>query len=122
VNMASVCDKQGEAAQSPAIERARFLKSLNAAARAGKLQAALVSVYGRIGDLLSEGHIEECNELLACVETETTDIDLLLSFLMATATEEKALPARKTLYDRARTRFVRELGETETKELLANLA
>lgn len=99
-----------------------FLKSVESTTKAGNLQAAIVLVYRRIGDLLANGQTEECNELLARVNVHTTDLDVLLAFLMATVMEREKLSARSPLYAATRSRFLRELGETETKKVFDNLA
>jgi hypothetical protein len=99
-----------------------FLSGLASVAKAGQMQSALVTVYARIGDLLSDGLLEVCNVLLARVDVDQTETDLLLSFLMATAASREALPARSILYDRVVNRFQRVFGEQETEALLGNLS
>lgn len=81
----------------------------------------MVSIYADIGDLLSTGQLHSCNDLLASVDVEHTDIDTLLAYLMVTAAESRHLPARAVLYDRALERFRRELGDSEAESLLGTL-
>jgi len=98
-----------------------FINRLKATVADGNLQSAIVCIYKHMGDLLVEGRFDNCNSLLERVDPNSCDKDLLLSFLMATATAGKVLPARKLLYEGTRNRFLRELGKNETKELLDNL-
>jgi hypothetical protein len=122
-SVTSICETQGGCEQvQAATDSVLFLQNLHSAVRGGNLQSALVLIFDYVGDLLSSGQVDACNRLLALIDTEKEDIDVLLTFLMATAAIRKKLPARKALYEGSRNRFNRELGTQETKKLLDTLA
>jgi hypothetical protein len=96
-----------------------FVRGVNSYVASGNVQAGIVAVYDQIGDLFVGGQLDECDRILRKVDTDTTDADVLLSFLMATApAPSDQLPSRGDFYRRVRTRFDREFGEDRSAQLL----
>ena len=99
-----------------------FVSSLPAITDADAIEEAIVSVYGCVDDLLLENRVPECNAMLARLVARNTHADILLAFLMSTATVPRdQIPNRESLYNATRQRFVDELGDVETSEILDRL-
>lgn len=99
-----------------------FVSSLPAITDADAIEEAIVSVYGCVDDLLLENRVPECNAMLARLDARNTHADILLAFLMSTATVPRdQIPNRESLYNATRQRFVDELGDVETSEILDRL-
>lgn len=106
----------------PSVEK-MFLAGINLQATSGNVQSGIVSVYSHIGDLIVSGNFGDCDKLISFVSVETTDPDLLLSFLMATINLPRdQIPSRKHFFRQVRDRFAREIGEDETAETVDPLA
>ena len=111
-----------KAESSQARVSAMFVNGVNRLAASGQVQASIVSVYDRIGDLFISGDMKECDRLIRAIDTESTHADLILSFLMATAAAPSdRLPSRAEFFNRVRNRFARELGESKASEILDSL-
>ena len=101
----------------------QFLADVIAQAAAGKVQASLVAVHGHVLDLLMDGDFEDCDYLLSRIDTERTDTDILLSFVISTANvSPERLPGRAELFKKVRNRLADEIGEPEAADAIDRFA
>ena len=98
-----------------------LLKGLTSLAEDGHIQEGIVAVYSAIGDLCVAGQFESCDRLLESIDVDSTDVDLLLSFYMATANLRGILVHRGAFAARMRAKMMAELGEEETNDILSHV-
>jgi len=91
----------------------------DAVSNACGVRAASAAIHGEIVDLLIDAKFDECDRVLSSLNIESTNPDLLLSYVVATVNAPRQmLPSRVELMRRTRLRFVREFGGDETAMIL----
>lgn len=96
-----------------------FARSMDSIPPGDASEHALVRIYEVIDDLLNADMGAECDSVLRNVDIETANTDMLLAFLMATASIPKnEVPYRDEFYQKTWNRLESEVGLPETQELL----
>jgi len=82
----------------------------------------IISYLSHFDDLLIDGQTDECNSIIKLIDVNNQHVDVLLAILMVTSSVPRGvLKSRESFYAATRNRFIAEVGENETAEILDRL-